>query len=50
MPKVYLYPPTKSELRYRQEWIKDSKTMNSNAGFDLDLIKGFIYFLYFLNT
>ena len=40
MPKVYLYPPTKSELRYRQEWMKDSKTMNYNAGFDLDL-KGY---------
>ena len=37
---VYLKVPSISELHYRQEWMKDPKTMSYNAGYDLDL-KGY---------
>lgn len=40
MEKVYLIVPSKENLHYRQEWMKDSKTMNYNAGFDMNL-KGY---------
>ena len=40
MEKVYLIFPPKEDLHYRQEWMKDPKTMNYNAGFDIDL-KGY---------
>ena len=40
MEKVYLTVPSKEDLHYRQEWMKDSKTMNYNAGFDMNL-KGY---------
>lgn len=40
MLKIYLKVPTIQELHYRQEWMKDSKTMSYNAGFDMD-IKGY---------
>ena len=37
MIKVYLKVPTKDDLYYRQEWMNDPKTMNYNAGYDIDL-------------
>lgn len=37
---VYLKQPQKDELYYRQEWMKDPKTMNYNAGYDIEL-KGY---------
>lgn len=40
MIKVYLRVPSKNDLHYRQEWMNDSKTMNYNAGFDMNL-KGY---------
>lgn len=40
MEKVYLIVPSKEDLHYRQEWMKDQKTMNYNAGFDMNL-KGY---------
>ena len=40
MEKVYLIVPSKEDLHYRQEWMKDPKTMNYNAGFDMNL-KGY---------
>lgn len=40
MIKVYLKVPSKNDLHYRQEWMNDSKTMNYNAGFDMNL-KGY---------
>ena len=40
MKEVLLKVPNINELHYRQEWMKDSKTMSYNAGFDLDL-KGY---------
>lgn len=40
MSNIYLKVPSIDELHYRQEWMKDSKTMSYNAGFDIDL-KGY---------
>ena len=40
MEKVYLIVPPKEDLHYRQEWMNDPKTMNYNAGFDMNL-KGY---------
>ena len=40
MGKVYLKTPRVEDLYYRQEWMKDKKTMSYNAGFDLNL-KGY---------
>lgn len=40
MSNIYLKVPSIDELYYRQEWMKDSKTMSYNAGFDVDL-KGY---------
>ena len=34
---IYLKVPSIEELHYRQEWMKDEKTMYYNAGFDIDL-------------
>lgn len=40
MPNIYLKVPSVDELHYRQEWMKDPKTMSYNAGYDMDL-KGY---------
>ncbi|HEE6698061.1 TPA: hypothetical protein R8P54_002078 [Campylobacter coli] len=40
MSNIYLKVPGIDELHYRQEWMKDAKTMSYNAGFDMDL-KGY---------
>lgn len=40
MKKVYLNISSKDDLHYRQEWMNDLKTMNYNAGFDMNL-KGY---------
>ena len=40
MSNIYLKVPSIDELHYRQEWMKDTKTMSYNAGFDMDL-KGY---------
>ena len=40
MANIYLKVPTLKEIHYRQEWMKDPKTMNYNAGYDIDL-KGY---------
>lgn len=40
MSNVYLKTPTINELHYRQKWMKDKKTMNYNAGYDIEL-KGY---------
>lgn len=40
MPKIYLKVPTINELHYRQEWMRDSKTMSYNAGYEMNL-KGY---------
>lgn len=40
MSNIYLNVPSIDELYYRQEWMRDSKTMSYNAGFDIDL-KGY---------
>ena len=40
MPNTYLKVPSIDELHYRQEWMKDPKTMSYNAGYDMDL-KGY---------
>ena len=40
MEKVYLKVPSINDLHYRQEWMKDYKTMSYNAGYDLN-IKGY---------
>lgn len=37
MKQVYLKVPNIDELHYRQEWMKDPKTMSYNAGYDMDL-------------
>lgn len=37
---IYLKVPTIDELHYRQEWMKDPKTMSYNAGYDIEL-KGY---------
>lgn len=42
MSKVYLKIPTKEELKFRQEWLKDLDTMSYNAGYDIEL-KGYDY-------
>lgn len=39
-PKIYLKVPTINELHYRQEWMRDSKTMSYNAGYEMNL-KGY---------
>ena len=36
MSNVYLKIPTINELHYRQKWMKDKKTMNYNAGYDIE--------------
>jgi RimJ/RimL family protein N-acetyltransferase len=38
--KIYLKVPTIKDLHYRQEWMKDYKTMSYNAGYDMNL-KGY---------
>lgn len=40
MHNVYLKTPTIEELKYRQNWMKDPKTMAYNSGFDMNL-KGY---------
>ena len=40
MEKVYLKVSNIEELHYRQEWMKDLKTMVYNAGYDMEL-KGY---------
>lgn len=40
MHNVYLKTPTIEELHYRQNWMKDPKTMSYNSGFDMNL-KGY---------
>lgn len=40
MSNIYLRVPSIDELNYRQEWMKDSKTMSYNASYDMDL-KGY---------
>ncbi len=40
MARIYLKVPAIHELNYRQDWMKDPKTMSYNAGFDMDL-KGY---------
>lgn len=40
MKRVYLVIPTINNLKYRQKWMNNPKTMSYNAGFDLDL-KGY---------
>ena len=40
MGKVYLNIPTKDDLHYRQKWMNDPKTMEYNAGLNLEL-KGY---------
>lgn len=37
MSKVYLKVPTLDEMHYRKEWMMDPKTMDYNAGYDIDL-------------
>lgn len=37
MPNIYLKVPCVEDLHYRQEWMKESKTMSYNAGYDIDL-------------
>ncbi len=37
---VYLKQPNINELFYRQQWLRDSKTMAYNAGYDLE-VKGY---------
>ena len=36
MSNIYLKVPGIDELHYRQEWMKDAKTMSYNAGFDME--------------
>ena len=40
MTNIYLKVPNIDEIHYRQEWMKDPKTMSYNAGYDIDL-KGY---------
>ena len=40
MSNIYLKVPNVDELHYRQEWMKDAKTMSYNAGFNMNL-KGY---------
>ena len=40
MKKVFLVVPSIKDLKYRQMWMKDPKSMSYNAGFDLSL-KGY---------
>ena len=40
MKSIYLKVPNINELHYRQEWMKNSKTMSYNAGYDIGL-KGY---------
>lgn len=40
MKNIYLKTPSINELHYRQEWMKDPKTMSYNAGYDMEL-KGY---------
>ena len=40
MPNICLKVPNIQELHYRQEWMKDPKTMSYNAGYDIEL-KGY---------
>ena len=42
MSKVYLKIPTLEELKFRQEWMKNPKTMEYNAGLNVN-IKGYNY-------
>jgi RimJ/RimL family protein N-acetyltransferase len=35
MPNAYLKVPKIEDLHYRQEWMKDPKTMSYNAGYDM---------------
>lgn len=37
MTRIYLKIPDIHELNYRQDWMKDPKTMSYNAGLDMDL-------------
>lgn len=38
--KIFLKQPNINELHFRQEWMRDSKTMTYNAGYDIEL-KGY---------
>ena len=40
MKRVFLKVPKIEDLKYRQIWLRDSKTMSYNAGYDMDL-KGY---------
>ena len=40
MKRIFLVVPIIEDLKYRKKWMKDSKTMSYNAGFDMDL-KGY---------
>lgn len=40
MKRVFLVVPSIEDLKYRQKWMNNPKTMSYNAGFDLDL-KGY---------
>lgn len=40
MKSVFLVVPSIENLKYRQKWMNNPKTMSYNAGFDLDL-KGY---------
>ena len=40
MKDIKLVVPSIEDIKYRQEWMKDQKTMSYNAGYDLD-VKGY---------
>lgn len=40
MKKIFLVVPSIEDLKYRQKWMNNPKTMSYNAGFDLEL-KGY---------
>ena len=40
MKRIFLVVPSKENLKYRQEWMNDPKTMSYNAGYDIEL-KGY---------
>ena len=42
MAKVQLKVPSLADIKYRQEWMKDPKTMNYNAGYNMEL-QGYDY-------
>ena len=40
MKRIFLVVPKEEDLKYRQIWLNDPKTMSYNAGYDIDL-KGY---------